>query len=207
MWPDLNPSAQEPVPAHFSFSGPADEEPASQRTKNTNHERCWPKALLRRLHEGDCELFYDLTKAFLPNVYAFVRSMVDDASTADDICQQTFLIALQKVHQLRDIHCLRSWITQITVNQVRMVWRSTRRHPKMSIDVFADPDIRVLMPATLIDARETRLEALARKELSRILELALGNSLPGTARFSGYAMSNNSAGPKQLPCLASALIV
>ena len=65
MWPELNPSAQEPVPAFHT-----DELPPPQRNRSTDHERCSPKALLRRLHEGDCELFCDLTKGFLQNIYA-----------------------------------------------------------------------------------------------------------------------------------------
>ena len=167
MLPELNPSAQEPVPAFHT-----DELPPSQRNRSTDHERCSPKALLRRLHEGDCELFYDLTKGFLQNVYAFVRSMVHDASMADDICQHTLLIAMQEVHHLRELQSLRSWVMQIAVNQVRMIWRPCQRHPTVSIDTLEDSDQPWLLPATLIDARETPLEAVAHvahKELNRIL--------------------------------------
>ena len=178
MWPELNPSAQEPVPANFSFSGPTDEEPASQWNGNTNHECCSPMALLQRLHEGDCDLFYDLTKGFLPNVYAFVRSMVHDASTADDICQHTLLTAMQKVQQLRELRSLRSWVMQIAVNQVRMSWRSSQRHPTVSIDTFEDSDQSWRLPATLIDTRETPLEVVAHKELNRVLEEALQQLTP-----------------------------
>ena len=177
MWPEPNPTTQDHRLTHLMFTSP-NEKPGPRRNDIDGVQLASPKMILQRLHDGDCELFYEMTQGFLPNVYALVRSMVDDASTADDICQQTFLIALQKVHQLRDLHCLRSWVTQIAVNQVRMFWRSSRRHPKVSIDVFADPEIQLLMPATLIDARETPLEAMAHKELSRILELALQQLAP-----------------------------
>ncbi|HKD86043.1 MAG TPA: RNA polymerase sigma factor [Terriglobales bacterium] len=133
---------------------------------------------MRRLHEGDCELFYDLTKGFLPNVYAFVRSMVHDASMTDDICQHTFLIAMQKVHHLRELRCLRSWVMQIAVNQVRMNWRSSQRHPTVSIDALDDSDQPSLLPAKLIDARETPLKAVAHRELKQILDEALHQLAP-----------------------------
>ena len=176
MWPELNPSAQEPVPAFHT-----DELPPPQRNRSTDHERCSPKALLRCLHDGDCELFYDLTKGFLQNVYAFVRSMVHDASIADDICQHKFLIAMQNVHHLRELRSLRSLVMQIAVNQVRMSWRPCQRHPTVSIDTLEDSDQPWLLPATLIDARETPLEAVAHvahKELNRILEEALQQLTP-----------------------------
>jgi RNA polymerase sigma-70 factor (ECF subfamily) len=173
MWPELNPGAQEPAPAFHP-----DELPAPQRNRSTDHERCSLKALLRRLHEGDCELFYELTKGFLPSVYAFVRSMVHNESIADDICQRTFLIAMQKVHHLRELRSLRSWVMQTAVNQVRMSWRSSQRHPAVFIGTFEDSDQRWLHSATPTDARERPLEAVAHKELKRTLEEALRQLTP-----------------------------
>jgi RNA polymerase sigma-70 factor (ECF subfamily) len=179
MWPEIKPSGQKLVPAHLRvFGGPTDQLPAFERNSSTDHNRCSLEALLRRLHEGDCELFYELTKGFLPNVYAFVRSMVHDASMADDICQHTFLIAVQKVHQLRELRCLRSWVMQIAVNQVRMNWRSSQRHLTVALDAFEDSEQPSLQPATLIDARKTPFEAVAHKELKRILEEALQQLAP-----------------------------
>jgi RNA polymerase sigma-70 factor (ECF subfamily) len=178
MWPELSPSVQEPVSARFISSDLTDELPAPQRNRSTDDEQCSPKALLQRLHQGDCELFLDMTKDFLPNVYAFVRSMVHDASVADDICQHTFLIAMQNVPHLRELRSLRSWVIQIAANQVRMSWRSSQRHPAVSIDTFEDSDQPWLLPATLIDARETPLEAVAPEELKRILEEALQQLAP-----------------------------
>jgi RNA polymerase sigma-70 factor (ECF subfamily) len=173
MWPELNPSPQEPAAAFQT-----DELPASQRNMSIDRERCLPEAVLRRLQEGDCELFYDLIKGFLPNVYAFVRSMVHDASTADDICQHTLLSAMQKVHELRELRSLRSWLMQVAVNQVRISGRSSQRHPAVSIDTFEDSDQPWPLPATLIDARDTPLEAIAPKELKRLLEEALQQLTP-----------------------------
>jgi len=107
--------------------------------------------------------------------------MVHDASIADDICQHKFLIAMQNVHHLRELRSLRSLVMQIAVNQVRMSWRPCQRHPTVSIDTLEDSDQPWLLPATLIDARETPLEAVAHvahKELNRILEEALQQLTP-----------------------------
>ena len=104
--------------------------------------------------------------------------MVHNASMADDICQHTLLIAMQNVHHLRELQSLWSWVMQITVNQVRMIWRPSQRHPTVSIDALEDSDQPWLLPAPLIDARETPLEAVAHKELNRILEEALQQLTP-----------------------------
>lgn len=173
MWPEFNTSAQEPAPAFH-----ADELPAPRRNMSTDDERCSPEALLGRLYNGDCELFYDLTKRFLPNVYAFVCSMVHDASVAEDICQHTFLIAMQKVHHLRELRSLRSWVMQIAVNQVRMSWRSSQLRPTVSIDELEDSEQPSLLPTTLIDARKTPLDAIAHEELKGILQEALQQLSP-----------------------------
>jgi RNA polymerase sigma-70 factor (ECF subfamily) len=169
MWPETNSSAQNNTVTQFMFNTPE----ADQRLDPSS-----PEVLIQRLRGGDCQLFYDLTKGFLPNVYAFVRSMVSDTSSADDICQQTFLIALQKVHQLRELRCLKSWVMQIAVNQVRMMWRVSRWHPKVCIDDFRGCDKRQLAPDDLIDTSETALEAVTRRELRDFLEYALQQLTP-----------------------------
>jgi RNA polymerase sigma-70 factor (ECF subfamily) len=171
MWPELNPTEQDALPTRLIFNSPNDKPSVTRHDAISDLSSA--KVLLQRLHSGDCVLFYDLTKGFLPNVYTFVRSMIGDASTADDICQQTFLNALQKVHQLRELRCLRSWVMQIAVNEVRMVWRASRRHPKLSIEEFVYSDTQLPIPAKLINPRETPIETLARKELVNLLEHAL----------------------------------
>jgi RNA polymerase sigma-70 factor (ECF subfamily) len=168
MWPETDSSAQNNPVTQFMFT------PDGEQSLDPGS----PEVLMQRLRDGDCQLFYDLTKGFLPNVYGFVRSMVNDSSSADDICQQTFLIALQKVHQLKELRCLRSWFMQIAVNQVRMMWRLSRRYPKVCIGDFEGCDKRQPAPENLIDTRETPLEAVTRRELRDFLEYALQQLTP-----------------------------
>jgi RNA polymerase sigma-70 factor (ECF subfamily) len=104
--------------------------------------------------------------------------MVHDASMADEICQHTLLIAMRKTQHLRELRSLRAWVMQIAVDQVRMSWRSSHRHPTVSIDALDDSDQPSLLPATHIDAHETPLEAVAPKHLKLILEEALQQLTP-----------------------------
>lgn len=109
---------------------------------------------------------------------ATTRISLGDASNAEDIVQQTFLVALQKIYQLRDVHSLRRWIMQIAVNEVRMSWRSVKRHPRVSINEADDSQERAVPSLELVDGRETPFEACAREELNCILERALEKLSP-----------------------------
>lgn len=178
MLAEIDVSTENDPTTHFGVGGTDDASAANERRSGPAMEIGSSEELLQRLHRGDCELFYELTEPFLNSAYAFIRSMLHNASTADDVFQETFLAALQKVHQLRDIRCLRSWVMQIAVNEVRMMWRASQRHPPVSIDELEDSEEHSPIAPALIDHHETPFQAAARFEVNGILEQALGELSP-----------------------------
>ena len=49
--------------------------------------------------------------------------LVKDNHLAEEIVQDTFITAYQKIHQLDDVEKLKSWLTSITVNRCKMQMR------------------------------------------------------------------------------------
>jgi len=49
------------------FTSP-NEKPGAHRNAIDGLQPASPKALLQRLHDGDCELFHELTQGFLPKM-------------------------------------------------------------------------------------------------------------------------------------------
>ncbi len=58
-------------------------------------------------------------------LYRFAYQCLGSHGDADDVCQETFLQALRRIHSLRDGDCFRPWIYKIALNLIRR-----RRRPR-----------------------------------------------------------------------------
>src|SRR5262245_61676900 len=59
--------------------------------------------------------------------YTYARSIVDDSDTAADVVQDTFVIAQERVRQLRDPARLGSWLYTIARNECLARLRARKR--------------------------------------------------------------------------------
>ena len=77
---------------------------------------------------GDLDAFNDLVLQYQDQVYRQAHWMLGDPQAADDICQETFLRAFQKLHSFRD-GSFRGWLLRIAqrlcLDELR---RRKRRH-------------------------------------------------------------------------------
>jgi RNA polymerase sigma-70 factor (ECF subfamily) len=75
----------------------------------------------------------------------FIRSKVKDADVAKDILQETFITVHTKRHQVRDESKLKSWIYQVSRNQILLHFRKERQnlpsHVPEVIDPITDPNL------------------------------------------------------------------
>jgi len=74
---------------------------------------------------GDRMAFGHLIDRHYQGLYRFAYQCLGSHGDADDICQETFLQALCRIHSLRDGDCFRPWIYKIALNLVRR-----RRRPR-----------------------------------------------------------------------------
>jgi len=80
------------------------------------------------------ETFTSLLAPHLMALRRFVQSRVRTRDLADDVVQQTLLLAFANRAQLRAHDRFKYWLSTIALNQVRMLHRSAR--PCVSIDDF-----------------------------------------------------------------------
>ncbi len=116
-----------------------------ERTLNSQGFDCFEKSQALKLvstHElslveaaqrGDLSAFNQLVLAYQDDLYGWVISHVEDEQTAEDITQQVFITAYQKLHTLRD-GSFRAWIFRIARNRSIDEIRFRRRHPSVSLD-------------------------------------------------------------------------
>ncbi len=73
-------------------------------------------ALVREVLSGDRELFGTIVSRYYQRLYRLALSVVRNCCDAEDVVQDTFLSALQHLHQYSGQGRLINWLSRITMN-------------------------------------------------------------------------------------------
>ena len=122
-------------------------------------------ALSRRVATGEPGAAEELVRTHLDDLYEFVHWRVGgDRGRAEDVVQDTFLIALERAQDFDGRASLHTWLCGIAKNRIREDRR--RRRPVPIEDVLADADTdidailaeveREDLPGWVVERRETR---------------------------------------------------
>ncbi len=125
--------------------------------------------LIERVRAGDRQAFSELVKKYQRQVLRLALRLVGELETAEDVVQESFLKAYQKLNLFEGRSAFKSWLFQIAVNTAKNKLRS-RRHDFVHIDKV---NIAVAPLA------ETKLESLA---LSDVIKAAIAE-LPERQRM------------------------
>lgn len=80
---------------------------------------------------GDRQAFGELATRYQRAVYATVFRRLGNHAEAQELCQEVFIQALRKIHQLRDPRCFGGWLRAIARRMA--INRALRRRPMPSI--------------------------------------------------------------------------
>jgi RNA polymerase sigma-70 factor (ECF subfamily) len=130
------------------------------------------EALIRRILEGEKDLFLELIRPYQRTVYATLISMLGSKEDAEDVTQEVLLKALARLHQFRRESAFGTWLIQIAINEARMRKRKMRHGIMFSLTNEADND-GAYVPKEFADWREIPSEALERSEIREALAKAL----------------------------------
>jgi RNA polymerase sigma-70 factor (ECF subfamily) len=112
------------------------------------------ETLIRRIQNGEQELFYELVKPHERRVYTAAFAILRNPADAEEVAQEAMLKAFTHLKQFRAEARFSTWLIQIAVNEARMRLRKDRE--------FAD-------------WRELPSEALERSEIRQLLLEALAS--------------------------------
>ncbi|MEM1294420.1 MAG: sigma-70 family RNA polymerase sigma factor [Verrucomicrobiota bacterium] len=116
--------------------------------------------------DGDFEAFGKLVEEHQSMVRAFITARIDDPFEAQDIAQETFLIAYRKLPELDQSRPLRPWLCTIAANLIRNHRRKRRAFP-----VGGSSD-------TVLELLDSEIESLPQKwsdsEVGAALKICLG---------------------------------
>ena len=136
------------------------------------------------------------------DVYRYGFRLSGNAADADDLAQQVFLAAHQKIDQLREVERARGWLLAITRNQFLKMYR--RRRPvdssSLEMDVNQVPEVirkeeldKEQLQAALDEMQEPfrtvllmfYFEDLSYQEIAESLQIAIGTVMSRLSRAKG----------------------
>jgi len=131
------------------------------------------EALIRRIRDGEHDLFYELIQPYERRVYFAAFAILRNQADAEDVAQEAALKALKNIRQFRAESRFSTWLIQITVNEARMWRRKHHAHTMESIAGRGDDGQGNYTPRDFADWREIPSETLERKEIREKLNEAL----------------------------------
>jgi len=134
--------------------------------------------LIRRILQGENELFFELISPYQRSVYFAAYSVLNHEADAEEVAQEAFLKALANLRHFRAESKFSTWLVQIAINEARMRRRKDRKGLYESIDEPRQDDEGDYIPRDFSDWREIPSEALERKEVRDALAQALASLKP-----------------------------
>jgi RNA polymerase sigma-70 factor, ECF subfamily len=130
--------------------------------------------LVRRVRDGDADLFYELVRPYERRVYSAAFAILRNSSDAEDAAQEAILKAFRHIRQFREEARFSTWLIQIAVNEARM--RRRKNHADVMEPIADRPDeAGNYVLRDFADWREIPSETLERKEIREKLTEALAS--------------------------------
>lgn len=129
--------------------------------------------LIEAAQSGDLSAFNELVLHYQQDIFGWVVSLVRDEATAEDIAQQTFVTAYQKIHTFRG-ESLRAWLFRIARNRSFDHLRYRNRHPSVSLEDDSQEedaaDLLSILPADVLPPEDAVIQAEQAARLQQLLD-------------------------------------
>jgi RNA polymerase sigma-70 factor (ECF subfamily) len=136
--------------------------------KTVSDEETHERELIRRIQNGEREVFYELVRPHERRVYAAVFAILRNPADAEDAAQEAVLKAFAHMHQFRSESRFSTWLIQIAINEARM--RRRREHAEIMQPIGERQDEEgSYTPREFPDWREIPSESLERAEVRELL--------------------------------------
>jgi len=128
-------------------------------TQDTRTDQTQLISLVRAAQQGDRVAFGELFERFQRHVLSIAMRRLGDFAEAQELCQDVFIQALEKLTQLREPQCFGGWLRSITHRMA--INRIVRRGP----DIPTEPE---LLEATTTESTTPLTEVLAIERRSQV---------------------------------------
>ena len=137
------------------------------------------RAVARRILAGDEAAFQELFDRFFPRLYRFALARLDgDRDAAQDVVQQTFCNAIERLDGYRGEAALYTWFCQICRNVLADYWRGRLRREERVVPLEDHADVRAVLESLTAPAGDTPEFGAWQGDVRRVIEAAV-DGLPG----------------------------
>ncbi len=84
--------------------------------------------------KGDRLAFGSLIDRYYKGIYRFAFQYTGSHHDADEICQETFLRAIENIRKLKDGNCFKGWIFMIASNLLRKRAKDIKREKTLDME-------------------------------------------------------------------------
>ncbi len=118
-------------------------------------------SLVRAAQQGDREAFGQLVQRYERSVYATAYRRLNNHAEAQEVCQEVFVKAMQKLGQLRIPECFGGWLRSMTGRMA--INRAMRQAPSVALEPqsMAAVCVENETPLTAVLASEQRTQVRA----------------------------------------------
>jgi RNA polymerase sigma-70 factor (ECF subfamily) len=130
-------------------------------------------ALVADARRGQADAFATLVRQYDRNIYRLALNITGNREDAEDVLQDTFLKAYEKLDQFQGDSRFYTWLVRIAVNESLMKLRKRRGDKTVSLDEPVEGENSDTMVREVVDWGETPEQRFATVELRELLNRAL----------------------------------
>jgi len=119
---------------------------------------------VERILAGDADAFTTLVKKYEKQIHTFVWRRVRDYHVAEEITQDTFLRAYEKLGTLRDPNRFSGWLYMIATRRF-LTWFDEKTIPMQSLDAMNEGEIEALLYAQYMMEQTEKLATEKQREV------------------------------------------
>ncbi len=135
-------------------------------------------ALVARARDGDLQAFETLVRQYDRQVFRIAQHITQNKEDAEDVVQDAFLKAYEKLNQFQGNSKFYTWLVRIAVNESLMRLRKRRTGKMVSIDEDVETE-EGSMPRDLADWGPDPEQMYGQSELAEILRKTIQGLPPG----------------------------
>jgi RNA polymerase sigma-70 factor (ECF subfamily) len=111
----------------------------ANRITSVSSEQPQDSDLVASIQAGDKDAFFALYRRYARYVAGIAYRIMGSGSDVDDVVQETFLTAMQKIGQIKSPEHVKLWLATIAVRQAQRRGRGIHKNEELEIaNLFAD---------------------------------------------------------------------
>tara|TARA_R110002124_G_scaffold5301_2_gene33257 strand:- start:7132 stop:7830 length:699 start_codon:yes stop_codon:yes gene_type:complete len=136
-------------------------------TSATTKKEFTEPLIIEKILDGEIELFEVLIRRYNELLYRTIRSYIDVEKDAEDIMQDTYIKAFEKLYQFKHDALFSTWLIRIGINEAL---QKKRKSPKFkTISLQQDENILQIEDYNILNPEHKTMY----KESSRFMEIAI----------------------------------